>query len=82
VHGDCHFLRCGPHLGSIEEQKETRKGESERQKKSYTTEQTFRSIEPNFRHYVRLADQQLGKIFRAEAWKTKLELQAERTDAQ
>jgi hypothetical protein len=41
--------------------------ESERQKKSYTTEQKFLTIDPNFRHYVRLADQELGKIFRAES---------------
>jgi hypothetical protein len=25
VHGDCHFLRRGPHLVGIQEQKETRK---------------------------------------------------------
>jgi hypothetical protein len=45
VHGDCHCLRSGCRLGSIQEQQETRKKvvvhEPERQKKSYTTEPKF-----------------------------------------
>jgi len=55
VHGDCHFLPSGCRLGSIQEQKETRKTvlrhEPERQKKSYTTEQKFRIIEPQILYF-------------------------------
>jgi hypothetical protein len=55
VHGDCHFLRSGCRLGSIQEQKQTRKKvvvhEPERQKKSYTTEQKFRITEPKFLYF-------------------------------
>jgi hypothetical protein len=62
-------LRPAPRV-SIQEQKETRKRRwclNQNDKKSHTTEQTFPTIEPNFQHYVRLADQESGKIFRAEA---------------
>ena len=71
VHGVCHFLRCGPHPGSaFKNRKRPGRGAGagiRTTKKSYTTEQTFPTIEPNFQHYVRQADQESGKIFRAEA---------------
>jgi hypothetical protein len=56
VHGDCHFLRRGCRLGSIQQterdQEEVVAHEPERQKKSYTTEQKFRIIEPKILYFA------------------------------
>jgi hypothetical protein len=80
------FCAAAVAWGSMQEQERDQEGvlvhEPERQEKSYSTQQKFPTIEPNFRHYIRLADQELGKIFRAKTQKTKLELEAQRTGAQ
>jgi hypothetical protein len=59
-------LSPGQHPGTERDHEQVLVRESERQKKSYTTGQEFRTSEPNFRPRLRLADQELGKIFRAE----------------
>jgi hypothetical protein len=55
VQGDCHFLRSGCRLGSIQEQKVTRKKlgctNQNEEKKSYTTQQKFRTIEPKILYF-------------------------------